>query len=252
MAVVARPVPPAQPHGDIREVLRGIFFVTGTMGMPGPLPVRFSRNMTIVRTEDRLVLVNTVRLDDRGLAALDRLGKVTDIVRLAANHGSDDPFYADRYRAKVWVLKGQRYTAGFDTRARDTYFSPDVEADEATELPIAGTRLHFIHSEPPEGLLVLPDHGGTVISGDCFQNWAATDERFNWLGSAMMRLMGFMKPHNVGPGWLRQCRPPPQELRAILDRPFANVLPAHGVPVIGRAAELYRAAIERAARSVSS
>jgi hypothetical protein len=247
MAVVTRPFPPSQPHGDIEEVLPGLFFVIGTVGMPGPLPVRFSRNMTIVREGERLVLVNTVRLDEARLAALERLGQVTDVIRLAANHGSDDPFYADRYRAKVWALAGQRYTAGFDTKARDTYFAPHVEADGATTLPIAGARLHFIRSDPPEGLLLLPQHGGTIVAGDCLQNWASTDPYFSWLGGAMMRMMGFLRPHNVGPGWLRQCKPPKEELRAVLDLPFANVLPAHGTPVLGNALALYRPAIDRAA-----
>ena len=83
--------------------------------MPGPIPIRFSRNMTVLRRGERLVLINSVRLDDAGLAALDKLGKVSDVVRLAANHGMDDPFYADRYKARVWAVKGQRYTAGFKT-----------------------------------------------------------------------------------------------------------------------------------------
>jgi hypothetical protein len=203
--------------------------------------------MTIVREGERLILVNTLRLDEGGLAALDKLGNVTDVIRLAANHGSDDPFYADRYKAKVWVLKGQRYTAGFDTKAPDTYFTPDVEVDATTTLPIAGARLHFLHSEPPEGLLLLPQHGGTILSGDCLQNWASADGYFNWLGRAMMKMMGFLKPHNIGPGWLRQCKPPKEELRAILGLAFANVLPAHGTPVLGDAVALYRPAIERAA-----
>jgi hypothetical protein len=243
MALVPRPFPASKPHGSIEEVLPNLFFVMGTVGMPGPLPVRFSRNMTIVREGERLVLVNTVRLDDAGLQALDKLGKVTDVIRLAANHGSDDPFYADRYKAKVWALKGQRYTAGFNTKAPDTYFTPQVEMDVETKLPIEGARLHFIHSEPPEGMLVLSQ--GTIISGDCLQNWASTDAYFSWLGSLMMKMMGFIKPHNIGPGWLRQCKPPRDELRAILDLPFTNVLPAHGEPVIGNAVDLYRAAIER-------
>ena len=77
MALVARPHPPALPHGAIREVLPGIHFVTGTVRMTTP-PIGFSRNMTIVREGERLVLVNCVRLDEAGLAALDALGKVTD------------------------------------------------------------------------------------------------------------------------------------------------------------------------------
>jgi len=84
-----------------------------------------------------------------------------------------------------------------------------------------------------------------VISGDCLQHWAVPDEYFSWLGRTMMKMMGFIKPHNIGPGWLKQCKPPKDQLRAILELPFANVLPAHGAPVIGDARERYRAAIER-------
>jgi hypothetical protein len=247
MPLVARPHPSALPHGDLTEVLPGIHFVTGTLGLPGPLPMRFSRNMTVVREPgDRLVLVNSVRLDDRGLAALDALGKVTDVVRIAGNHGMDDPFYRDRYKARVWALAGQRYTAGFDVKSPQVYLEPDVAIDEGTELPIAGARIYRIHSTPPEGLLVLDRHGGTVVAGDALQNWAVPDEYFSFLGKTMMKLMGFMKAHNVGPAWLKQCKPPQQELRGILDLAFTNVLPSHGVPVLGGARDHYRPSIERA------
>jgi hypothetical protein len=246
MAVVPRPFPPALAHGKIREILPGIHFVTGTVQMPGPLPVRFSRNMTIVREGERLVLVNSVRLDDAGLAALDALGKVSDVVRLAANHGQDDPFYADRYGAKVWVVKGQRYTPGFDTSVTDTYFTPHVEMDEATKLPLAGARLYVFHSTPSEGLLVLERDGGVCVSGDCLQHWHAPDAYFSFLGRAMMRMMGFIKPHNLGPGWLKQCKPPKEELKGVLGLEFANVVPSHGDPVLGDALAKYRPALERA------
>jgi hypothetical protein len=215
--------------------------------MPGPLPIRFSRNMTVVREGGRLVLINAVRLNDAGLAALDALGKVTDVLRLAANHGMDDPFYADRYKAKVWAVKGQRYTAGFNTSATKTYFQADVEMDATTELPLAGARLQVIRSQPPEGLLVLSRHGGLIVAGDCLQNWGKTDPFFSVFGSLMMKMMGFIRPANIGPAWLRQCKPPKEDLRAILAHPFANVLPAHGAPVMGGAADLYRPAIDRVA-----
>src|SRR5262249_19773038 len=138
MTTKPRPFPQALPHGELREVLPDIFLVTGTVGMPGPLPVRFSRNMTVVKEGDRLVLVNSLRLDAAGLAKLDGLGKVTDVLRLAANHGMDDPFYKDRYGAKVWMVRGQRYTVGFNTSAQETYFSPDVAMDATTALPLEG------------------------------------------------------------------------------------------------------------------
>jgi len=245
MTLVTRPHPPALPHGDIREVLAGIYFVTGTIAMPGPLPIRFSRNMTILREGDRLVLVNSIRLGDEGLAALDTLGKVTDVIRLAANHGMDDPFYRDRYKARVWAVSGQRYTAGFNTSAPEVYFEPDVAIDERTELPLAGARLYTIRSKPPEGLLVLERHGGTIVSGDCLQHWAEPDAYFSFLGKAMMKMMGFIRPHNVGPGWLKQGKPPKEELRGILDLEFANVFTSHGAAVVGGARDHYRPAIVR-------
>lgn len=245
MPLVARAHPAAFPHGDLREVLPGIHFVTGTVPLPGPLPVRFSRNMTVIREGDRLVLVNSIRLDDAGLAALDKLGKVTDVIRLAANHGMDDPFYKERYDAKVWAVRGQRYTAGFDTKAPEVYFEPDATIDDGTELPLAGARLYKIESTPAEGLLLLEKDGGTIVSGDCLQHWAEADAYFSFLGKVMMRLMGFIKPHNVGPGWLKACKPPKKDLRGILDLDFANVLPAHGSPVLTGARDHYRPAITR-------
>ena len=87
MALTPRPFPPAAPHGPLVEVFPDLFLVTGTMKLPGVMPVRFSRNMTVVREGERLVLVNTVRLDEAGLAALDKLGKVTDVVRIALKGG---------------------------------------------------------------------------------------------------------------------------------------------------------------------
>ena len=245
MPLKPRPFPVAQPHGELREVFPGLYFVTGTVSMPGPFPVRFSRNMTVVREGDRLVLVNSVRLNDAGLSKLDALGKVTDVIRLAANHGTDDPFYADRYGAKVWAVRGQRYTPGFDTNAPDVYFDAQAEMDAQTSLPMTGARLYVIASDPPEGLLVLERDGGLVISGDCLQHWRETDAYFNTPAKLLMRMMGFIKPHNVGPGWLKQGKPPKDHLRGVLDLPFDHVLPAHGAPVLGGAREHYRPAVER-------
>lgn len=242
MPLVPRPHPPALPHGPLDEVLPGLHFVTGTMAMGGG--VRFSRAMTVVVEGDRLVLVNTVRLDDAGLAALDKLGRVTDVIRIAGNHGMDDPFYKERYGAKLWAVKGQRYTAGFDTNAANVYAEPDVEMDTSTPLPIAGAKLHIIASSPPEALLLLERSRGTVIAGDCLQNWAAPDAYFSFTGKLMTRFMGFLKPYNVGPGWFKQCKPPKAEVRAVLGLPFQNVLPSHGTPVLGEAVSRYRPIVE--------
>jgi hypothetical protein len=242
-----RPLPSALAHGELREVFPDIFFVTGTIALPGPLPVRFSRNMTVVREGERLVVINSLRLDDEGSKKLDRLGRVTDVIRLAGFHGSDDPFYKDRYGAKVWAIEGQRYTAGFNAGATEIYFEPDVAISAATKLPLADASLYLFASTPPEALLLLARDGGIVVSGDCLQHWHQVDPYFSWLAKPMMRAMGFIKPHNVGPGWLKQAKPPASELRGILDLAFEHVLPAHGAPVLGGAKNAYRTAIDKAA-----
>jgi hypothetical protein len=244
--LVPRPFPAALPHGTFSEPVPGVFFVQGTMRFPGVLPMRFSRNMVVVRSGGKLVLTNTVRLDDAGLAALDKLGKVTDVVRIAGNHGMDDPFYADRYKAKVWALAGQRYVAGFGNDAPDVYFEADQVLEPGGPMPIEGATLHVIAAKPPEGLLLLPNDGGVLVVGDCLQNWAKADEYFSLPARIAMPLMGFIKPHNVGPAWLKGCKPPKEDMRAILGLRFAHVLPSHGSPAIGDAVAKFRPAIERA------
>jgi hypothetical protein len=239
-----RPHPAALPHGDIEEILPGIHFVRGTVAMG--MGMRFSRAMTIIQEGDRVVLVNSVRLDDAGLAALDRLGRVTDVIRLAGFHGMDDPFYKERYGAKMWAMAGQRYYAGFDSKVPDTYFEADVLADATTPLPLEGARVHLFGSDPEEGLLLLERHGGIAIAGDSLQNWGKPDASFSFMGTLVMRMMGFLAPCNVGPGWYKQAKPPKAGLRAVLDLPFTRVIPAHGTPVLESAKEQFRPAIERA------
>lgn len=244
MALKPRPHPAALPHGPIEELLPGIHFVTGTVAMG--MGMRFSRAMTIIQEGDRLVLVNSVRLDDAGLAALDKLGRVTDVIRLAGFHGMDDPFYKERYGAKIWAMAGQRYYAGFDSKAIDTYFEADALADTTTALPVEGASLYLYGSDPQEGLLLLERHGGVAIAGDSLQNWREPDAYFSFMGTLVMRVMGFLAPCNVGPGWFKQAKPPKEGLRGVLDLPFTRLIPAHGSPVLEGAKEAFRPAIERA------
>src|SRR5687768_17538536 len=114
--LVTPPFLPAWPHGALVEVFPDVFFATGSIRFPGPIPVFGSRNMTVVRDGTSLTLINTVRLDDAGLAALDALGRVENVVRLAGFHGSDDAFYKDRYGATVWAVPGHVYARGFDLK----------------------------------------------------------------------------------------------------------------------------------------
>jgi hypothetical protein len=248
--VSARAFPPAYPHGELEELFDGVRFVTGSVRMPGPVPVRFSRAMTVIAEGGELTLVNTVRLDEDGLAALEALGEVKNVIRLAGFHGMDDPFYKDRYGATVSVVKGHVYAPGFQstkTEPGDGYFSPDVEMESSADLPIDG-ELITIDCLGGEGLLRLSREGGIVISGDSLQNWSSTNRYFSLAARVMMRLMGFIKPANVGPGWLKQAKPDRDQIRALLDLEFEHVLPNHGDAVIGGARDKFRPAIEKVAK----
>jgi hypothetical protein len=244
---MARSFHSAQPHGAIRELFDDVFFVSGGIRMSPP-PMSFSRNMTIVRDGEALTLINTMRLSDAGLAELDALGKVAHVIRLAGFHGRDDPFYKDHYGAKVWVVEGMRYVKGFDIvkPSAPTYFEPDASMTPDSELPIPGAKLFcFESTRVPEGILVLDRNGGIAVTGDSLQNWATADEFFSFGAKMMMKLMGFIKPHNVGPGWIREAKPTAADVRRVLDLPFEHLLPGHGSEVIGNAKESFRPAIER-------
>ncbi|RJG36133.1 hypothetical protein [Motilimonas pumila] len=75
------PFYPVQPHGHVKRLFKDIYMVTGSVAMKlphpkiGPLTLRFSRNMVIIKQGGELTLINSVRLNGQGLAQLDALGK---------------------------------------------------------------------------------------------------------------------------------------------------------------------------------
>lgn len=50
------------------------------------LGIQVSRNMIILLQGHELTLISAVRLNDRGLQQLDRLGQVRHVVKLGAYH----------------------------------------------------------------------------------------------------------------------------------------------------------------------
>ena len=240
---------PALAHGPLSELFENIWFVQGTVKMPMLLPMRISRSMTVIRNPENheLIIVNSMRLDDKGLATLDQLGPVAHVIRIAGFHGRDDGFYRDRYGARVHALMGHIYTRKLNQNPDpDTaYMQADRWLDEASRLPIPQARLKvFRTSNPPEGVILLERDGGILIVGDALQNTPAPDEYVNWPARLMMKKMGFFKPYSVGPGWLQFAKPDAEDVRSLLNLDFAHVLPAHGAAVIGGAKEKYRPALE--------
>ncbi|MGY8814603.1 MAG: hypothetical protein ACKVHQ_07770 [Gammaproteobacteria bacterium] len=241
---------PALAHGEITSVFDGIWFVKGTVKMPMSIPMKISRSMTIVKDSDsnELTIFNSMRLTDKGLEKLEELGKIKNVVRLSGFHGRDDAYYRERYDAKIYAIKGQAYTRKLSEKvsANDIYMEPDVWlSDKNNLLPVKDVSLKiFNSSQPSEAIAIINKEGGILITGDSLQNMAKPDEYTNLFAKIMMKKMGFYKPYNVGPGWLKYAKPEINEVRSILELEFNHVLPAHGDPVLGDAKEKFRPAVE--------
>ena len=220
--------PAALPHGDINEVFDDIFFVTGTMRNEFfGSTWQFSRNMTIVRENNKLTLINSVRLDEAGLAKLDALGDVVNVVRLGDMHGLDDQFYLDRYKATHWGLPKMGVA---ESSSIATSITKTLEVDG--EMPFSDCSVFiFESSNRPESILRLDRHGGIMIACDAMQNWVEPDEYFDDETIGKMREMGFFTPAGVGPAWVHVCEPQPEDFVRLSKVPFNHALCGHGTPV---------------------
>lgn len=239
---------PALAHGPIEPVFEDIWFVKGAVKMPMFVPMKISRSMTVLRipgTSD-LVVVNSMRLSEKGHEELDALGQVKHVIRIAGYHGRDDAYYKERYGAQVHAIEGQRYFRAMEAKGSvEDYMAPDSSLNELSELPLPGARLIVMKSSsPPEALLLLERDGGILVTGDSLQNTPEPDEFVNFPAKLMMRKMGFYHPFLVGPAWLQFAKPSADEVRAIADIQFENVLPGHGDPVMGEAKEKYLPALQ--------
>ncbi|MDH4019488.1 MAG: hypothetical protein OEU84_07795 [Xanthomonadales bacterium] len=224
------------PHDEIREVFPDVFFVTGTYsGDIGGASWRFSRNMTVVRDGNALSLINTVRLDDDGLKALESLGKVTNIIKIGSMHGVDDVFYKNRYDAKFWAMPGMQQE-----------LETDVELTADGEMPFSGASVfEFKTTKLPECILRLDREGGIMIACDALQNWLSPDDFFSDESRAMMQEMGFFTKANVGPVWMQFNEPEAEDFQRLKQIPFRHALTGHGEPLLETAHEDYSATFER-------
>jgi hypothetical protein len=224
--------PPPYRHWDIEEPFPNVFFVTGQFRMgPG---VMATRNMTVVREGERLVVLNSIRLSPEGEKKLDALGKVTDVVRVGAFHGYDDPYYVHRYGAKLWVPKG------IDPR-------PVEKAEVIGEgsFPLSDAKVFtFEHVRKGEAAILLQREGGILVPCDAYQNWTNTDG-CSLLCKIATRFMGF-GPACLGAPWVKaQGRGVRADLEKLAELPFEHLCPAHGTVLRDEAREGLRRAITK-------
>lgn len=148
---------------------------------------------------------------------------------MGAHNGLDDPFYVERYNAKLWALNEMEHKGGL---AADHILVPDGE------MPARDISLFVYESSAmPEAMFVLNREGGIVIAADSLQNWAVVDEFFSDAAAKAMTNAGFIRPANVGPEWLRHCAPDAVEFDRVAKLEFRHLLPSHGRPLLETAKE---------------
>lgn len=222
---------PIWPHSEIKEIFPDIFFVTGTnVTHHDNTELQHSRNMIIVRDNNELSLINTVRLDDKGLAALDRLGKVKNIIRIGAFHGRDDAFYLDRYSAKLWALKGMTH---------DNNREADIQLVPNGQMPISDSSIFiFETSNFPEGILHLAREGGILITCDSIKNWVAADSFFSAETAKLYETLGFFGAASISSVWKQACNVNASDFVRLKTFSFQHLFSAHGEPLLNNAHEL--------------
>ena len=219
--------PAPQPQGPLQQAFTDIHVLHGTVTMgPG---IRIPRTMVVLDDGGSLTVVNAVRPDAAGQAALDALGNVEHVVKIGM-HGMDDAWFLDHYGAALWALPGVD-PDGLTVTNRLTADGP---------LPVSWLRLFvFEQVKKPEAALIADRDGGVLLSCDSVQNWTDLDG-CSFLAKGVTMAMGFNKrPANIGPPWRKIQTPTGGSLEAdfrrLLDEPFDNLIGGHGKPMKGGA-----------------
>ena len=229
---------PAWAHGEIKEIFSNIFIVMGTnITIHEGTELQHSCNMVIVKNANELTLINTVRLNDKGLAILDNLGQVTNVVRIGAFHGRHDAFYIDRYLAKFWALKDIN-----DENKKCT----DIELTPNGKMPFPDCSLFvFETSVHPEGILHINRESGIIITCDSVKNWIHSDEFFNKHTAKLYKSFGFFGSATISKIWQQTCNVQTQDFKRLKLLSFHHLLSAHGEPLINEAYEQLAATIKQ-------
>jgi|SRR6185437_11260380 len=229
---------PVWPHSEIKEIFPNIFFVTGTnITHHDNAKLQHSRNMVIIRDNGKLSLINTVRLDDKGLDCLDALGDVNNVIRIGAFHGRDDAFYLDRYDAKLWALEGMIHEDNRNT---------NIHLTSNGQMPIPNCSVFiFETSRFPEAILHISQQNGILITCDSIKNWLAPDQFFSTETAKLYQEQGFFGAASISNVWKQACNINSSDFRRLKTLEFRHLLSAHGAPLLNNADELVAETISK-------
>lgn len=222
------PYSPVWPHSEIKEVFPNIFYVTGSnITKHNNIELQHSRNMIIIRENNTLSLINTVRLNDQGLSTLDSLGKVENIIRIGTFHGRDDAFYLDRYHAKLWALKGMQHQ---NNRPADFLLTLGGEK------PFSDCSIFiFETSQQPEAIIHINKEGGILVTCDSIKNWLKPDQFFSTDSAKIYKAQGFFGEATITNIWKEATQVQSSDFQRLKLLKFKHLLSAHGEPLLNNA-----------------
>jgi hypothetical protein len=161
-------------HGDLQELMPGVWTVTGAL----PFPLK--RVMTIVRLSDgSLLLHSVIAMDEARMAKLEALGKPSIVIVPHAGHRLDATFYKKRYPEV-------RVVAPAAARAKiEEVVELDATAEET--LPALGVKLHPVDGfKNGELAYELATPGGKVlVMSDAVANRDPPPGFRGWLMASM-------------------------------------------------------------------
>lgn len=227
-----RSFPPPCPHGPLEEVLTDVFVVHAVERL-GPL-VEVPRNVTVLRRGAELVMIDGMRLAPETERHLERLGRVSHLIRLGHAHPRDEAYLRDRWGATSWAPP-----PAHGARPLADGHAPFLD----------GTQVFlFRRASCGEAALVFEHTGGNVlVTADSVHNCVDV-EGCSLLAGIALHLAGEVGPARLGARWLAEAggQAVRDDFDRLLEHDFAHLISARGEPMRGGAKEAVRRSVARA------
>lgn len=213
------------PHQKLKQKYENIYTLVGSMQLFKVF--KYSRNMVILKSGNKLCLVNPIRLSAQEEKKLLELGSIHAILKLGRLHSVDLPYYMDRFSPKLWASRKDSFVQAHN-------YPIDIDLETDPELPFLDLQIYsFKTSKENEAIAFLPKEGGIVLACDAFVNMKKIDPMANWIVKLLSNLLD--EPTYIGPNWYKIMRPSKEDFDKVLSFDFDKMIPAHG-PILDRGA----------------
>jgi hypothetical protein len=200
--------PPPLGNGPIVQVpgKENLYFAAGKFKIGMGLVI--GRTMTVLKTDDGLVIFNSVRLDEAEEKRLLAMGPIKAVCCICNHHGIDDPYYVNKFGAKYW----QGHSASPTGDENTAYPTPkDIKAESCIqEIPVSDAQIIPIEgvdkSKVSEVSIFLPAMK-TLLCCDIIQNYEpfqkGEDVGLGLIGPTLCKLLGFKGAMCTPPMYLK-------------------------------------------------